>query len=169
MNKNRRRHLFLQRKPLPASRVFDGQSLTCDTCVKKQLLCEGYNSQTPTRPKDTSTPQLQGNQYPREDTPHHDSQVDSLEHVVEGDTAADHYEPSGQQQSVSAANEGSPWISSIGSWFNPGSPSFVSGQDTSNGGGVLTAANRLPLPINPDTGPQVILTIHHILNEQFVP
>ncbi|KAI9041940.1 uncharacterized protein KD926_006277 [Aspergillus affinis] len=95
----------------------------------------------------------------------HDSPIDSLEHV-EGDTAVDHHGLSGQQHSVSASNEGSPGMPSDGSWVNPDSPSFVSGQDTLDGRGGLTAANRLPLPIYPDTGPQVMPPIDQVLNGQ---
>ncbi|KAL2801651.1 hypothetical protein BJX63DRAFT_416824 [Aspergillus granulosus] len=142
---------------------------TGNTCAKAKLLCEGYNLQKPIRPKELSTPRSQGNQYLQEDYLHHESPTDSLNHVVEGVTVADHHGLPGQQHSVSAPNKGSPWMPSSGSGANLSSPSCVSGQDAPGARGALTAANRLPPPINPDIGPQVMPPIDQVLNGQYMP
>jgi hypothetical protein len=117
----------------------------------------------------SSTPLSQGNQYPQQDYLHHESPTDSLNHVVEGVTVANHHGLPGEQHSVSAPNEGSPWMMLSGSGANLGSPSFVSGQGAPGARGVFTAANRLPPPINPDTGPQVMPPIDQVLNRQYMP
>jgi hypothetical protein len=71
---------------------------------------------------------------------------------------------------MSVARTGSPpWMRLSGSEASLSSPSFVFGQDAPGVRGVLTAVNRLPPPINPDTGPQVMPPIDQVLNGQYVP
>ncbi|KAH8425533.1 uncharacterized protein LDX57_003284 [Aspergillus melleus] len=184
-NKKHRRRL-LQRKPLLGSNILRILELHLReqelervvllvvaepqyaTDGLRDLPYKGHNSQKPTRPNDSSTPQLPGNQSPQDDTPHHYGPVDSIEHAVEGNSSVGYHGLSGQQHSVRAANEGTPWMPSNGSLVSPGPPAFVSGQDTPDGRGVLAAVNRLPLPSNPDTGLQVIPPIDQILKRRFV-
>jgi hypothetical protein len=66
----------------------------------------------------SSTPRSQGNQYLQQDYLHHESPTDSLSHVVEGVTVANHHGLPGEQHSVSAPNKGSPWMMSSGSGAN---------------------------------------------------
>lgn len=73
-------------------------------------------------------------------------------------------EQSGQPHNISATNEGSSSILSNENRLN-----FASGQDTLGHEGVLTSSNRLPLPNNPGTGPQVIPPIDQILGGQSMP
>ncbi|CEL11773.1 hypothetical protein ASPCAL14869 [Aspergillus calidoustus] len=146
--------------------VCDRRSPACNTCVKAKLSCEGYILQKPTGPEESSTPRSQENQYQQEV---HGISTNSLYHVVEGDTAVIHGLP-GPQHGMSVARTGSPrWMRLSGSEASLSSPSFVFGQEAPGVRGDLTAVNRLPPPMNPDTGPQVIPPIDQVLNGQYVP
>jgi hypothetical protein len=128
-------------------------------------LCEGYILRKPSRQEESSTPRSQGSQQQQED---HEIPNDSLDQVVEQDIAALHGLPSPQHGMSATRTGSSPWMPLSGSDATPSSPNFVFGQDAPVRG-VLTAANRLPPPLNPDTGPQVMPPIDQVLNGQYMP
>jgi hypothetical protein len=159
---------FFARRRTSLHRFIDTMSgqitLSGNTCVNAKLLCEGYILQKPTRPEESSTPRSQGNQKQQED---HGIPTDSLDQVVEQDIAVLHGLPGPQHGMGTTRTSSPPWMPLSGSEASLSSPSFVFGQDAPRG--VLTAANRLPPPVNPDTGPQVMPPIDQVLNGQYMP
>ncbi|KAF7591007.1 hypothetical protein BBP40_002149 [Aspergillus hancockii] len=137
----------------------DRQRPSCNNCIQGNLACEGYNRLKPIRSKASSTWQ-----YPQETALYHVYQNNPLKDAVEPNTAINHYEQSGSQPNISAVNPGSSSRPSNGTWST--SP-FVLGQGAPGCGDALTS-NKLPPPINPGIGHQVIPPINRIFDGQHV-
>jgi hypothetical protein len=128
------------------------------------MLCEGYKLQEPLCQADSSIPQPQVDQHLQQTAPNHHVGFDSRQPVGDRDTSVYHH----ANGSV-ATNKESPWLPLNGGWVNINATSFVAERGRPSHEGPFVLTHRLPLPINPDTGPVVMPPIDQVLNGQNVP